>query len=134
MKNTLILLLLFTSFLVHAQKVQIEGPLVHSVYFWLHQPNDTADRLAFETAIKKLIATNPQGVSAFLGVPASTEVRDVVETGYTYAYMMTFANKSAEAAYQSDPTHLQFIDEASHLWDRVQVFDALALPTGDQNP
>ena len=32
---------------------------------------------------------------------------------------MTFANRETEAAYQSDPTHLRFIDEAKHLWKKV---------------
>ena len=37
---------------------------------------------------------------------------------------MTFANATAEAAYQIDQTHLEFIAEVEHLWEKVIVYDA----------
>ena len=131
MKRILICILLFGLSGVYAQKKQIEGPLVHSVYFWLTSPNDTAAKLDFENAINKLITTNPQGVSAYLGQPDTTEKRDVVDNSFTYAYIMTFADAEAEAAYQTDPTHLRFIEEAQHLWRKVVVYDAI--PATERN-
>ena len=35
------------------------GPLLHVVLFWLKEPNNKAHRDEFETALKKLITTNP---------------------------------------------------------------------------
>ena len=35
------------------------GPLLHIVLFWLKEPNNKAHRDEFETALKKLITTNP---------------------------------------------------------------------------
>ena len=127
MKKLIFLLLFFTSVSNYAQKKSIQAPLLHSVYFWLENPNSTVDRAAFEAAIQKLIITNPQGLSSYLGKPASTETREVVDNSYTYAYIMTFANRETEAAYQSDPTHLRFIDEAKHLWKKVVVYDAVPI-------
>ena len=127
MKKLIFLVLLFTSVSNYAQKKSIQAPLLHSVYFWLENPNSKLDRATFEAAIQKLIITNPQGLSSYLGKPAYTETREVVDNSYTYAYIMTFANRETEAAYQSDPTHLRFIDEAKHLWKKVVVYDAVPI-------
>ena len=105
----------------------IAANLIHTVYFWLKNPNDSADRSAFEVAIKKLMASNTQGLQTHLGCPAATEGRGVVDNSFTYCYMMTFASEEDEITYQTDPTHLAFIDEASHLWDKVVVFDSKSI-------
>ncbi len=105
----------------------IAANLIHTVYFWLKNPNDSADRSAFEVAIKKLMASNTQGLQTHLGCPAATEGRGVVDNSFTYCYMMTFASEEDEITYQTDPTHLAFIDEASHLWDKVVVYDSKSI-------
>lgn len=127
MKKLTFLILLLTAVSNYAQKESIEAPLLHSVYFWLENPNSTTDQAAFEAAIQKLIITNPQGLRSYLGKPARTELREVVDNSYTYAYIMTFKSREAEAAYQTDPTHLRFIDEAQHLWKKVVVYDAVPI-------
>tara|TARA_A200000113_G_scaffold185108_1_gene171850 strand:+ start:90 stop:479 length:390 start_codon:yes stop_codon:yes gene_type:complete len=127
MKKLTFLILLLTAVSNYAQKESIEAPLLHSVYFWLENPNSTTDQAAFEAAIQKLIITNPQGLRSYLGKPARTELREVVDNSYTYAYIMTFESREAEAAYQTDPTHLRFLDEAQHLWKKVVVYDAVPI-------
>lgn len=127
MKKLTFLILLLTAVSNYAQKESIEAPLLHSVYFWLENPNSTTDQAAFEAAIQKLIITNPQGLRSYLGKPARTELREVVDNSYTYAYIMTFKSREAEAAYQTDPTHLRFLDEAQHLWKKVVVYDAVPI-------
>lgn len=127
MKKLTFLFLLLTAVSNYAQKESIEAPLLHSVYFWLENPNSTTDQAAFEAAIQKLIITNPQGLRSYLGKPARTELRGVVDNSYTFAYIMTFESLEAEAAYQTDPTHLRFIDEAQHLWKKVVVYDAVPI-------
>ena len=106
---------------------ELEAPLVHTVLFWLHHPESKDDQLLFEKAINKLIKTNPQKINGYLGKPAKTKMREVVDSSYTYFYQMTFENAEAEAAYQVDSTHLIFIKEAEHLWKKVIVYDAFPL-------
>lgn len=144
MKNTILVLffkiiymkirslLLFTFFLLATscnklveQTQYIEGELVHSVYFWLNNPDDKKERAEFEKALKKLIKTNKIAVKKHLGKPGSTEKRDVVDNSYDYCMILTFANLKAQRLYQDAPTHLIFIDEAKHLWKKVQVYDSM---------
>ena len=110
-----------------ASPQSLDANLIHTVYFWLKNPENTADRAAFEAAIRTLMQTNPQGQHTHLGCPAATEERDVVDSSFTYCYVMTFANVEDEIAYQTDPTHLAFIEEASHLWEKVAVYDSKSI-------
>ena len=120
----LFIILLFVPIVLFGQIGKIEEPLVHTVLFWLNNPESKKDQDAFETAIKKLIATNPQGIKYHLGKPAKTGKREVIDNSFTYLYLITFSSIEAEAAYQIDPTHLKFIDEAKHLWKKVVVYDS----------
>tara|TARA_Y100000389_G_scaffold10104_1_gene9422 strand:- start:186 stop:356 length:171 start_codon:yes stop_codon:yes gene_type:complete len=43
------------------------------------------------------MATNPQGVQSHLGKPAKTSEREVVDSSYTYLYLITFSSNSALA-------------------------------------
>ena len=104
---------------------QIDGLLVHSVYFWLNNPDNIEERAEFEKAIKKLIKTNKLAVKKHLGKPGNTEKREVVENSYDYCMILTFPSLRAQRLYQDAPTHLIFIDEAKHLWKKVQVFDSM---------
>lgn len=106
-------------------KPEIPGKLKHIVFFWLKNPDNQEDRATFETAINKLMADNQQATATYLGTPAPTEKRDVVDQSYTYCYMMTFPSLEAQNIYQTDQTHLDFIDAASHLWEKVVVYDAV---------
>lgn len=103
------------------------GPLLHIVFFWLKEPDNQAHRSQFETALKKLITTNPQATANHFGIPAASEKRTVVDNSFTYCYTMSFPDLEAQNAYQTDPTHELFIKEASALWDRVLVSDSLAV-------
>ena len=125
MRSFLLLLLIISSLTtIQAQDEKAKEPLVHSVLFWLKNPESKSDRFAFEAAIQKLIANNPQKISGYLGKPANTEARGEVDPSFTYFYQMTFADATAEAAYQIDPTHLACVAEAEHLWEKVIVYDA----------
>jgi hypothetical protein len=46
------------------------GPLLHTVFFWLKNPENQKDRSLFEQAIRKLIRTNPQAIANHIGCPA----------------------------------------------------------------
>jgi len=124
---TLVSTFFMTAFTSSPMPDNSKGPLVHTVFFWLKNPDNAADRGAFETAIKKLMATNPQSIGNHLGTPAASEKRDVVDNSFTYCYVMTFPTLEAQDTYQTDPTHLLFIEEASHLWEKVLVYDSLSI-------
>jgi hypothetical protein len=124
MRSFILLLIISSLTTVQAQDKKAKEPLVHTVLFWLKNPESKSDSIAFKAAIQKLIANNPQKISGYLGKPANTEARGVVDSSFTYFYQMTFADATAEAAYQIDLTHLAFVAEAEHLWEKVIVYDA----------
>ncbi|MFL2639368.1 MAG: Dabb family protein [Flavobacteriaceae bacterium] len=107
---------------------EIDGVLVHSVYFWLNNPENSTEREEFETAIKKLLSTNKLAIKKHLGKPGNTEKREVVDNSYDYCMILTFPSLKAQRLYQDDPTHLIFIQSAKHLWKKVQVFDSMKVP------
>ena len=126
MKN-IFLVLLFVPLISLGQTEAIKEPVIHTVLFWLNNAESQEDVVEFEKAIRKLMATNPQGVQSHLGKPANTTKRGVVDSRFTYLYLITFPSIKAEAAYQTDLTHLKFIEEAKHLWKKVVVYDSNSL-------
>ena len=108
---------------VQAQQNKMNDVLLHNVYFWLNEPQNPEARKQFEAAIDKLVKIDNIKMS-HLGVPASTEQRDVVDHTYTYAMMLVFDSKEAQDIYQVHPLHEQFVEENSHLWEKVVVYDS----------
>ncbi|NBC04113.1 MAG: Dabb family protein [Bacteroidetes bacterium] len=101
-----------------------ERVLVHTVYFWFTDEADEEDSRNFYGELKKL-SSIPLIKQKFIGVPASTEQRDVIDNSYDYSITFVFENKEAEKAYQEHPDHLEFIDKNAHLWEKVRVYDAI---------
>lgn len=108
-------------------KREIEPPFCHHVYFWLHNPDNPADRAEFEKGIEALLEI-PEILAYHVGVPASTEVRGVVEASYTYSYAVFFANSEGHDIYQDHPLHHKFIEDCQHLWSKVVVYDSVTQP------
>jgi hypothetical protein len=52
-------------------------------------------------------------------------LRDVIDTSYAFSWCIYFANAADQQSYQIDPIHLRFVDECSHLWNRVIVYDSV---------
>jgi len=98
--------------------------LVHTVYFWFTNEATEEDSRNFYEELKKL-STISLIKQKFIGVPASTEQRDVIDNSYDYAITFVFENEEDEKAYQEHPDHLEFIDENAHLWEKVRVYDAI---------
>ncbi|HOI49213.1 MAG TPA: Dabb family protein [Prolixibacteraceae bacterium] len=105
-------------------QVKLTGTLVHHVFFWLKDPNNPAVRKQFEKGISQLLKVETIRLS-HVGVPASTEKRDVVDHSYTYSYLVFFDSKEEQEIYQQHPLHLQFIEECSPLWSKVVVYDSV---------
>ncbi|WP_300436920.1 Dabb family protein [Christiangramia sp.] len=128
LKFSIILLFVIASQPIFAQ----EGPsdfdknFVHVVYFWLNNPQNEQDRADFEASLKEFLNKSEYAGTKFIGVPANTP-REVVDNSYTYSLILSFASKEIQNKYQKEPAHLKFIDEASHLWKKVQVYDSVEL-------
>jgi len=99
-----------------------KNQVVHHVFFWLKNPGSEDD-------LKKLISglQTLRKIKAvrklYIGVPASTEKREVVESSYHVSELMFFDDLAGQAAYQEDPIHKKFVQEYSHLWEKVVVYD-----------
>ncbi len=95
---------------------------VHHVYFWLKNLSSEADRnklIEGLTALSKV----PTIRSHHIGLPASTN-RSVIERSYSVSWMLFFDNLEEEEVYQKHPIHLKFVEDYSHLWEKVIVFDS----------
>ncbi|MCX2718970.1 Dabb family protein [Lentiprolixibacter aurantiacus] len=128
MKNFLLTLTLFAMTLsVFGQESKTEAEFdpafVHSVYFWLQNPDSEADRAAFEKAIHTLLENSRYTKTNFLGIPPKSS-REVVDDSFTYNLFVTFESAEAQEAYQVEEAHLAFIEEAQSLWKKVVVYDA----------
>jgi hypothetical protein len=108
-----------------AMELQKDKPkLVHHVFFWLKNPSSTADRdklLAGVKGLRKIETIKMMHV----GVPASTEKRDVVDNSYHVSELMFFDTVEDQKIYQDHPIHQQFIKDHSMLWEKVVVYDVM---------
>ncbi|WP_109300703.1 Dabb family protein [Aquimarina sp. AU474] len=135
MKFSIVTLLFFITFSSIAQthpakdknSKKIEGPLVHTVLFWLQNPDNEKERKAFENGVNDLLDNCKSITSSHFGIPANTEKRPVIDTSYTYCIVVTFESIDAHDKYQVDPIHKKFIKENQHLWSKVLIYDSSRL-------
>lgn len=100
--------------------------LVHHVFFWLKRPDSKEDQAQLIAGIRTLGAIETvRGIH--VGVPASTEKRDVVESSYSVSELLTFDDVEGQNVYQQHPIHQKFVADCAHLWERVRVFDSMAV-------
>jgi hypothetical protein len=99
--------------------------VIHHVFFWLKNPTSTADRDKLIEGVRSLtkISTVRQ---LHVGVPASTEKREVVDNSYHVSELLFFDDLAGQKSYQDDPIHKAFVANYSHLWERVVVYDMLS--------
>ncbi|RYZ48552.1 MAG: Dabb family protein, partial [Chitinophagaceae bacterium] len=96
--------------------------IIHHVFFWLKNPDskeDLAKLLAGLETLRKIKEIK----KLYIGVPAATEKRDVVDHSYQASELMFFDNLADQKTYQDDPIHQKFIADCSHLWSKVVVYD-----------
>lgn len=106
------------------KKVEFDPAFVHAVYFWLHNPDNPADRSAFESSLNTLLEDSKYTKTNYVGTPPKA-IRDVVDDTFTYCLLVTFESEEAQEAYQVEAAHLKFIEDAGHLWKKVVVYDAM---------
>ncbi|QEY17397.1 twin-arginine translocation signal domain-containing protein [Cellvibrio sp. KY-GH-1] len=98
--------------------------LLHHVFFWLKNPDSAADREKLIAGVKSLAAIETVR-SIHVGVPASTEKREVIDNSYHVSELLGFDDVAGQDAYQVHPLHKKFVEEHQHLWSKVVVYDAL---------
>ena len=96
--------------------------VTHIVYFWLKENLDADSKNQFVEGVKSLLSIESLA-HGYVGVPASTEKRPIIDSSYDYALITIFEDIEAHDVYQVHPTHDAF-RELAHLWDRVQIYDS----------
>ena len=99
-----------------------EKGVIHHVFFWLKNPNSKEDLDKLLAGLQTLRKIR-QIKKLYVGVPAATEKRDVVDNSYSASELMFFDNLADQKSYQDDPIHQKFIADCSHLWEKVVVYD-----------
>ncbi|NKI25277.1 Stress responsive A/B Barrel Domain [Arenibacter nanhaiticus] len=99
---------------------------VHTVYFWLKNPDSDTDRKAFETSLKKFLKDSKYAKTNFIGFPPQAS-RDVVDGSFTYSLVVTFDSAETQQKYQDEKAHKIFIEESSELWTKVIVYDSTSI-------
>ena len=96
---------------------------MHHVFFWLKHPGSRKDHDLLVDGLRKL--SSVKTIREFhIGRPANTN-REVIERSYSISWFVVFSNPEDQDSYQTDPIHLQFVEECSHLWSKVVVHDSI---------
>ncbi len=97
--------------------------LTHHVFFWLKNPSSKEDQAKLIEGVKTLskIETVRQ---LHVGVPADTEKRPVVDNSYAVSELIFFDDTHGQGTYQDHPIHKKFVEDYSHLWEKVIVYDS----------
>jgi hypothetical protein len=111
-----------TAVALHTEAKPKKKIFIHHVYFWLKNPASEADK---NKLIEGLTGLSKVPTIRFhhIGTPASTN-RSVIERGYSVSWMLFFDNLEEEEIYQKHPIHLKFVEDYSHLWEKVIVYDS----------
>ncbi len=96
---------------------------IHNVFFWL-KPGTTAEES--ETFLNNVRALKSIDLidSVYVGTPAMVD-RPVVDNSYSVCLTTIFKDRAAHDAYQVHPDHKAFIAANNHLWQKVQIYDAV---------
>ena len=103
----------------------MQNLFIHHVFFWLKEPGNELNQQQLVDGLKKLAAVTT--IQSFhIGKPAATN-RGVIDTTYAVSWLLTFETAADQDSYQVDPIHLKFVEECAHLWEKVVVYDTVAL-------
>ncbi len=100
------------------------GQIVHHVFFWLNNPDSESDKQELIEGLNSLREIE-EVKKLWIGTPASTLEREVVDNSFQVSELMIFENVEAQDAYQAHPVHEAFVENYSHLWERVVVYDMI---------
>ena len=98
------------------------GQIIHHVFFWLNNPDSESDKQQLMEGLNTLSSIDEVKV-LLVGTPASTIEREVVDNSFDVSELMIFESVESQDAYQVHPIHIEFVENYSHLWERVVVYD-----------
>jgi hypothetical protein len=96
--------------------------ILHQVFFWLKRSGSAEDREQLIAGLRALARIDVVR-SLQIGVPASTEQREVVDSSFDVSELMIFDSVADQKVYQDHPLHQEFISKCEHLWGKVVVYD-----------
>ena len=99
-----------------------EPGLIHTVYFWLDSTLTDAERREFDDEVRKLEAI-PSVRRMFVGPPAGTPDRDVVNNSFDVALIVWFDDVAGHEEYQVHPIHEAFVESEGAKFAEVRVHD-----------
>ncbi len=100
--------------------------LMHHVFFWLKNPDSVEDLQKVIEGIQTL--SKIKSLRMFqLSLPANTPARPVIDSTYSISLFTSFDDVVGHNLYQDDPIHLKFVETYSNLWNKVVVYDSMAL-------
>ncbi len=103
-------------------ETQKEPMLAHNVYFSLKESN-AANREKLVAACQKYLTGHPGTVFFAAGTVADLD-RPVNDRDFDVGLHLIFESREAHDRYQTDPRHLEFIEENKETWAKVRVFDS----------
>lgn len=128
MKKLAFVFLIFSALHLQAQdKKSFDKPsqqVVHHVFFYLKHPQSVQDKNELKEGLKTLESIK-EVKKLLIGEPASTLQRDVVVSDWHVSEIIYFESIEDQDAYQVDPIHQDFIENYSHLWNKVVVYDTI---------
>ena len=98
--------------------------LAHHVFFWLKNADSKEDLKKLVEGLRTLEKIESVR-KLHVGVPASTAKRDVVDNSYSVSELIFFDDVAGQDAYQVHPIHKKFVEQYSHLWQKVIVYDSI---------
>ena len=97
--------------------------LIHTVYFWLRKDLDGDKYTEFRLSLETMRGIK-HAEAMYIGTPAKTAERPVVDTSYDFALTVIVKDIAAHDAYQADPIHTAFINDNKDYWKKVKIYDA----------
>ena len=107
-------------------QISTQKQVIHQVYFWLKNPSSQQDLDKLLDGLETLRAIETVR-QMYVGVPASTEKRSVIDGSYSASELIFFDSIQDEKVYQDHPIHQKFIADCSHLWEKVIVYDSVGV-------
>ncbi|AGH47481.1 Dabb family protein [Paraglaciecola psychrophila] len=108
------------------QLMTTKTQLIHTAYFWLKNSDSVADRDQLIAGLQTLRQV-PAVKALHIGLPATTEKRDVVDNSFQVSELMMFDDLAGQSEYQAHPIHQAFVKNCSHLWSKVSVKDSITV-------
>lgn len=97
--------------------------LVHTVFFNL-TPGMSAEQYAAFEADAHALARIETVKALYLGKPAATPQREVVQSDFDYKLTVVLEDIAAHDVYQDHPIHHEFVAKQKEFFAKVRVYDA----------